>query len=135
MDASEQFRKFAGECRAMAKLARSPDSKATWDRLATRWVRCLNLMTMRRRQRVRGWQSVVEGPSIAGGTRLPEPAELLGGLPGQGPFQESVNPCSRARCSKSSKTGARKPRTADLSSKDAPPRPSGEAQDSFFVFA
>jgi hypothetical protein len=30
MNPSEEFRKFAGECRAMAKLTRSPDSKATW---------------------------------------------------------------------------------------------------------
>ena len=67
MDASEQFRKFAGECRAMAKLARSPDSKATWDRLAARWVRCAELdeihalatrerMAKRRRRPVHRWQ-------------------------------------------------------------------------------
>ena len=67
MDASEQFRKFAGECRAMAKLARSPDSKATWDRLAARWVRCAELnelhssaakserMARQRRRPVHGW--------------------------------------------------------------------------------
>ena len=67
MDASEQFRKFAGECRALAKLARSPDSKATWDRLATRWVRCAELndhasaatrerMAKRRRRPVHSWR-------------------------------------------------------------------------------
>jgi hypothetical protein len=68
MDASEQFRKFAGECRAVAKLARSPDSKATWDRLATRWVRCAELnelhalaatherMAKRRRRPVHSWR-------------------------------------------------------------------------------
>jgi hypothetical protein len=43
MDASEEFRKFAGERRTMAKLARSPESKATWGRLAARWVRCAEL--------------------------------------------------------------------------------------------
>ena len=43
MNPSEEFRKFAGECRTMAKLARSPESKATWGRLAARWVRCAEL--------------------------------------------------------------------------------------------
>ena len=47
MNPSEEFRKFAGECRTMAKLARSPESKATWDRLATRWVRCAELNELR----------------------------------------------------------------------------------------
>jgi hypothetical protein len=43
MNPSDEFRKFAGECRAMAKFARSPESKATWDHLAARWVRCAEL--------------------------------------------------------------------------------------------
>jgi hypothetical protein len=47
MNPSEEFRKFAGECRAMAKFARSPESKATWDRLAARWVRCAELNELR----------------------------------------------------------------------------------------
>jgi hypothetical protein len=33
MSPSEAFRKFAGECRTMAKFARFPESKATWDHL------------------------------------------------------------------------------------------------------
>jgi hypothetical protein len=43
MNASEEFRRFAGECRAMAKFTRSAESKATWDRLATRWVQLAEL--------------------------------------------------------------------------------------------
>jgi hypothetical protein len=43
MNASEQFRKFAVECEVMAKSAQSPESKATWGRLAARWVRCAEL--------------------------------------------------------------------------------------------
>ena len=47
MSASEKFRKFAGECQAMAKFARSPESKATWDDLAARWVQCAELNELR----------------------------------------------------------------------------------------
>jgi hypothetical protein len=43
MNPAEEFRKFAGECRTMAKIARSPESKAIWDHLAARWVRCAEL--------------------------------------------------------------------------------------------
>jgi hypothetical protein len=43
MSVSEKFREFAAECQAMAKLARSPESKATWGRLAGRWVQCAEL--------------------------------------------------------------------------------------------
>lgn len=44
---SEKFRKFAAECQAMAKLARSPESKATWNRLAARWIQCAELVAER----------------------------------------------------------------------------------------
>ena len=40
MNCSEKFRRFAAECRAMAEFTRSAENKATWDRLAVRWVRC-----------------------------------------------------------------------------------------------
>ncbi len=43
MNPSEKFLRFAAECEAMAKSARSPESKATWNRLAVRWVRCAEL--------------------------------------------------------------------------------------------
>jgi hypothetical protein len=67
MNPSEEFRKFAGECRAMAKFARSPESKDTWGRLAARWVRCAELnelhssattrdrMAKRHRRPIRSW--------------------------------------------------------------------------------
>jgi hypothetical protein len=47
MSPSEKFRQFAGECRAMAKFARSPESKAIWDGLAARWVQCAELNELR----------------------------------------------------------------------------------------
>jgi hypothetical protein len=65
MNPSDEFRKFASECRAMAKFA--PESKATWDSLAARWVRCAELnelhssaathgrMAKRHRRPIHGW--------------------------------------------------------------------------------
>jgi hypothetical protein len=47
MSAAEKFRKFASECRAMAEFARSRESKATWNGLAARWVRCAELNELR----------------------------------------------------------------------------------------
>jgi hypothetical protein len=44
MNPSEKFRKFAAECQVMARFARSPENKATWDRLAARWIRCAELV-------------------------------------------------------------------------------------------
>ena len=43
MNPSEEFRRFAGECRAMGKFTRSQESKATWDCLAARWARLAEL--------------------------------------------------------------------------------------------
>ena len=40
---AEEFRKFANECLARAKSSRSRDSKATWDHMAERWVRCAEI--------------------------------------------------------------------------------------------
>jgi hypothetical protein len=40
MTAAEKFRKFAAECQAMGKIAKSPESKATWGQLAARWNQC-----------------------------------------------------------------------------------------------
>jgi hypothetical protein len=40
---AEEFRKFANECMARAKSSQSRDSKATWDRMAERWVRCAEI--------------------------------------------------------------------------------------------
>ena len=47
MNPAEKFRKFAAECEVMAKFARSPESKATWGRLAVRWIQCAELATDR----------------------------------------------------------------------------------------
>jgi hypothetical protein len=38
MTASIKFRKFAAECQAMAKTARTAEGKASWGRLAVRWM-------------------------------------------------------------------------------------------------
>jgi hypothetical protein len=38
MHPSEKFRRFAAECHAMRRLARSQKSKAEWNHLATRWL-------------------------------------------------------------------------------------------------
>jgi hypothetical protein len=40
MTTPETFRSFAADCQAMAKVARSAESKATWGRLAARWNQC-----------------------------------------------------------------------------------------------
>jgi hypothetical protein len=44
MNPAEKLRKFAAECQAMTKFARSPESKATWSCLAARWVQCAELV-------------------------------------------------------------------------------------------
>jgi hypothetical protein len=43
MNPAEEFRRHAGECRRMALDTRDLESKASWDRLADRWVRCAEL--------------------------------------------------------------------------------------------
>jgi hypothetical protein len=40
---AEEFRRHALECRSMARDTSDRDSKATWNRLADRWVRCAEL--------------------------------------------------------------------------------------------
>jgi hypothetical protein len=37
MNLSEKFRRFAAECEAMSKCAKSPESKASWNGMAVRW--------------------------------------------------------------------------------------------------
>jgi hypothetical protein len=44
MAASEKFLRFAAECEVMAKFTRNPESRATWTRLAERWIRCAELI-------------------------------------------------------------------------------------------
>ena len=43
MNPSEEFLKHAAECELMAKFTRDPESKATWNHMAQRWVRCAQL--------------------------------------------------------------------------------------------
>ena len=38
MNLSEKFRRFAAECEAMSKCATSPESKASWNGMAARWI-------------------------------------------------------------------------------------------------
>ena len=40
MHTPNQFLTRAAECEAMAKIAREPDSRAVWTRMAERWHRC-----------------------------------------------------------------------------------------------
>jgi hypothetical protein len=43
MNPSEEFLKHAAECELMAKFTRDPQSRATWNHMAQRWVRCAEL--------------------------------------------------------------------------------------------
>jgi hypothetical protein len=36
----EEFLKHAAECKRMARFAREPQDRATWRRMAERWLRC-----------------------------------------------------------------------------------------------
>ncbi len=40
MHPPDEFLKHATECLQMAKLTRDPASKATWSRMAERWLQC-----------------------------------------------------------------------------------------------
>jgi hypothetical protein len=44
MNTSEKFLRFAAECEVMAKFTRSAESRATWSRLAERWIRCAEMV-------------------------------------------------------------------------------------------
>jgi hypothetical protein len=48
MNPSEEFRRHAAECQQMAKSTRDPASKATWSRMAERWLRCAEVFQRRR---------------------------------------------------------------------------------------
>jgi hypothetical protein len=53
MSPSEKFRRFAAECAAMSRFAKSPESKATWNGMAARWVLFAELADDRYRTKVR----------------------------------------------------------------------------------
>jgi hypothetical protein len=40
MNPPEEFLRHAADCQRMAKFTRDPVSKATWSRMAERWLRC-----------------------------------------------------------------------------------------------
>jgi hypothetical protein len=40
MNPSEEFLRHAADCVQMAKFTRDPQSRATWQRMAQRWVSC-----------------------------------------------------------------------------------------------
>jgi hypothetical protein len=40
MNPSEEFLKHAADCQKMAKFTRDPESRATWNRMAQRWIEC-----------------------------------------------------------------------------------------------
>jgi hypothetical protein len=40
MNASAQFRQYAGDCETMSKVSRDPETKAVWKRMAERWLLC-----------------------------------------------------------------------------------------------
>ena len=43
MTTPETLRNIAADCQAMAKIARSTESKATWGLLAARWNQCAEI--------------------------------------------------------------------------------------------
>jgi hypothetical protein len=40
MNPSEEFLKHAADCQQMAKFTRDSESRATWNRMAQRWIDC-----------------------------------------------------------------------------------------------
>ena len=40
MNPSEEFLRHAADCQQMAKFTRDPASRATWNRMAERWLTC-----------------------------------------------------------------------------------------------
>jgi hypothetical protein len=45
----EEFRRYARECRSMARDTHDPGSKTSWNNLAARWVRCAELQEAQER--------------------------------------------------------------------------------------
>src|SRR6266542_207740 len=45
MNPPDEFLKHAADCEQMAKFARDPQGKATWNRMAERWRRCAEKFT------------------------------------------------------------------------------------------
>jgi hypothetical protein len=47
MNPSEEFLRHAADCEQMAKFTRDPASKATWSRMAERWLHCAEVFNSR----------------------------------------------------------------------------------------
>ena len=43
MDMLAEFRKYAADCEKRAKVSKDPETKATWKRMAERWILCAKL--------------------------------------------------------------------------------------------
>ncbi len=48
MNPSEEFLRHAADCQRMAKFTRDPASKATWNRMAERWLQCAEVFDRQR---------------------------------------------------------------------------------------
>ena len=48
MNPSEEFLRHAADCQRMAKFTRDPASKATWNRMAERWLHCAEVFDQQR---------------------------------------------------------------------------------------
>jgi hypothetical protein len=48
MNPPEEFLRHAAECQQMAKFTRDPASRATWSRMAERWLRCAEVFKSQR---------------------------------------------------------------------------------------
>jgi hypothetical protein len=54
MSPSEEFLKHAADCQQMARSTRDPQSKATWSRMAQRWIDCAQRFELQSRAPPRG---------------------------------------------------------------------------------
>ena len=48
MNPSDEFLRHAADCQQMAKFTRDPASRATWSRMAERWLRCAEVFKSQR---------------------------------------------------------------------------------------
>jgi hypothetical protein len=45
---SDEFLRHAADCQQMARFTRDPASKATWSRMAERWLHCAEVLQSQR---------------------------------------------------------------------------------------
>jgi hypothetical protein len=48
IDPSDEFLRHAADCQQMARFTRDPASKATWSRMAERWLHCAEVFQSQR---------------------------------------------------------------------------------------